>query len=82
MSIGASIEATFFVHAEAVRLSNGKYSPDVSVMKQQARRVTQVSLELEERIECDTEEEAILLGRNAASTALREGYPEAQVRIK
>ena len=75
-------EITLFVHAETISLSNGKYSPDVSVMRQQAKRVTQLPLQLAEQIECDTEEEAILLGRKAAVTALRERYPTADIRIK
>ena len=76
------VKVTYFVHAEAACLSNGKYSPDVSVMKQQERRVTNVPIELAEQIECDTQEEAILLGQNAASTALKKAYPNAEIQVK
>ena len=75
-------DVTFFVHAKASSLSNDKYSPDVTVMRQEARRVTQVPGELKEPIECDTEEQAILLGREAASSALRDRYPGAEIRIQ
>ena len=77
----AEEDLTFFIHAEATRLPNGKYEPAVSVVRKLRRHYSQMPLELEERVECDTEEEAIALGQKAASSALRSRYPGAEIRI-
>ena len=80
---GASSEqVTIFIPVQAVQQNDGTFEPSTSVVKQEGRRFTQVVLEQEEMLKAKTAEEAVLLGRKSAFTALKEKYPQADIKIK
>ena len=77
-----SEKIVIFIHAQAVKQSDGTFEPTVSAVKQQGREYTQVVLDQQAKRRAATAEEAILLGRKSASTALKEKFPEAEIKIK
>ena len=75
-------EVTIFLHVQAIKQSDGTFEPSASAVKQEGRRFAQLVLEQEDRLEAQTAEEAVLLGRKSAFTALKEKYPQADIQIK
>ena len=71
------------IHVKAIKLSNGRYSYQVTVIRQQRSRFRQTPFEMEEeKSEFESKEEAVKSGKKKAEEILRVKNVDAVIRFK
>lgn len=75
------VDVVFTVNVQGIELCDGKFTPYVSVIQQQGRKITSFPFELGEKEQFDSEEEAMAHGKQRAEKLLKKKYPTASIRI-